>query len=392
MQKGHFPIEQFKNLKTPFYYYDTALLRRTLDIVCEEVKVFDQYAVHYALKANTNLKLLSIIQSYGLGADCVSGGEIQAALDAGFSSDKIVFAGVGKADWEIELALDQDIFCFNVESKPELEVINDLAAKHNKIARVCLRVNPNVGAHTHSNITTGLAENKFGIGLTELKEVIEFAQEAKSIDWIGLHFHIGSQIIDPDDFIALCNRINTIQNYLEAHRVQVSHINVGGGLGINYTNPNREPIPDFKHYFETYEGKLKLRPHQTIHFELGRSIVGQCGSLISRVLYVKQGAKKQFAILDAGMTELIRPALYQAYHKIENLSSDKGIEAYDVVGPICESSDVFGKAIDLNKVERRDIVAIRSAGAYGEVMASRYNCRELPLAYVSDELKSEIRK
>lgn len=386
VQKGHFPIEQFKTLKTPFYYYDTDLLRKTLEVVCKEVKVFDQYAVHYALKANTNPKLLAIIQSYGLGADCVSGGEIQAALDAGFSSDKIVFAGVGKADWEIELALDQNIFCFNVESKPELEVINDLAAKQNKTARVCLRVNPNVGAHTHSNITTGLAENKFGIGLTELKEVIEFVQEAKSIDWIGLHFHIGSQIVDPDDFIALCNRINTIQDYLEAHRIQVSHVNVGGGLGIDYANPNRQPIPDFKHFFATYDSKLKLRSHQTIHFELGRSIVGQCGSLISRVLYVKQGAKKQFTILDAGMTELIRPALYQAYHKIENLSSDKEREAYDVVGPICESSDVFGKSIDLNRVERGDLIAIRSAGAYGEVMASRYNCRDLPLTFISDDL------
>lgn len=392
VQKGHFPLEQFKNLKTPFYYYDTTLLKKTLEIVCKEVKIFDDYAVHYALKANTNPKLLAIIQSYGLGADCVSGGEIQAALEAGFSSDKIVFAGVGKADWEIELALDQDIFCFNVESKPELEVINDLAAKKNRKARVCLRVNPNVGAHTHSNITTGLAENKFGIGLTELKEVILFVQEAKQIDWIGLHFHIGSQIVDPDDFIALCNRINTIQNYLEAHRIQVTHINVGGGLGINYANPNRQPIPDFKHYFETYEGKLKLRPHQTIHFELGRSIVGQCGSLISRVLFVKQGAKKQFAILDAGMTELIRPALYQAYHKIENLSSDKPMEAYDVVGPICESSDVFGKSIDLNKVERGNLIAIRSAGAYGEVMASRYNCRELPLAFTFEELDPKERK
>jgi len=387
MQKGHFPLEQFKEIKTPFYYYNTDVLKRTLDLVCKEAKVFDQYCVHYALKANTNPNVLTLIQSYGLGADCVSGGEIQAALNAGFNPKKIVFAGVGKADWEIELALQHDIFCFNVESKPELEVINELASKHNKIAQVCLRVNPNVGAHTHANITTGLQENKFGIGLTELKEVIDYALEAKSIHWIGLHFHIGSQIIDAGDFVALCNRINTIQAYLEAHRIQVGHINVGGGFGIDYANPNRQPIPDFKSYFETYDSRLKLRPHQTIHFELGRSIVGQCGSLISRVLYVKRGAKKQFVILDAGMTELIRPALYQAYHKIENISSDKEIESYDVVGPICESSDVFGKSIDLNKTNRGDFIAIRSAGAYGEVMASHYNCRELPQAYISNDFE-----
>ncbi len=385
VQKGYFPLEQFKDLRTPFYYYDSHLLRQTLETACCEVKVFDQVMLHYALKANTNPQLLSVIQSYGLGADCVSGGEIQAALDANFKPEKIVFAGVGKADWEIELALKHDIFCFNVESKPELEIINELAAKQNKIARVCLRVNPNVGAHTHANITTGLAENKFGIGLTELADVISFVQEAKHIDWIGLHFHIGSQIMDSYDFTALCNRINTIQNYLEAHQIQLSHINVGGGLGIDYENPNRQSIPNFKEYFATYDDKLKLRPHQTIHFELGRSIVGQCGSLISKVLYVKQGAKKQFAILDAGMTELIRPALYQAYHKIENLSSEGQVQAYDVVGPICESSDVFGKSIDLNKVSRGDFIAIRSAGAYGEVMASQYNRRELPKSYVSDE-------
>ena len=385
MLKGTFPVEKFKQLSTPFYYYDVKLLQDTLDVVKTESGKYG-YHVHYAVKANANPRILSIIAANGLGADCVSGGEVQAALDAGFPADKIVFAGVGKADWEINLGLEYGIFCFNVESIPELEVINELAAAQNKIANVAFRINPDVGAHTHANITTGLAENKFGISMQDMDRVIDVALEMKNVKFIGLHFHIGSQILDMGDFIALCNRVNELQDKLEARRILVEHINVGGGLGIDYGHPNRQSVPDFKSYFATYAGQLKLRPYQTLHFELGRAVVGQCGSLISKVLYVKQGTKKKFAILDAGMTDLIRPALYQAYHKMENITSEEPVEAYDVVGPICESSDVFGKAIDLNKVKRGDLIALRSAGAYGEIMASGYNCRELPKGYTSDEL------
>ena len=321
-----------------------------------------------------------------MGADCVSGGEIEAALRARFPASKIVYAGVGKSDWEINLGLDHDIFCFNVESIPELEVINDLAAQKQKIARIALRINPNVGAHTHANITTGLAENKFGIAMSDMEKVIEYAAQMQNVRFVGLHFHIGSQILDMGDFEALCNRINDLQNQLDSHRIKVENINVGGGLGIDYQHPNRVSIPDFKAYFNTFVKKLKLRPGQTLHFELGRAIVAQCGSLISRTLYIKEGAAKKFCIVDAGMTDLIRPALYQAYHKIENISSDEQLEAYDVVGPICESSDVFGKHVDLNRSHRGDLIAIRSAGAYGEIMASQYNCRRLPVGYTSDEL------
>ena len=188
------------------------------------------------------------------------------------------------------------------------------------------------------------------------------------------------------DFQALCNRINDLQRQLEIHHVKVENINVGGGLGVDYQHPNRLSIPDFKAYFDTYARHLKLRPGQKLHFELGRAVVAQMGSLITRTLYVKKGAVKQFAIVDAGMTDLIRPALYQAYHKIENISNDEEPDTYDVVGPICESSDVFAKAIDLNRVHRGDLLAIRSAGAYGEAMASHYNCRELPKGYVSEEI------
>ncbi len=385
--KGIFPIEKFEGMQTPFYYYDTELLRQTLRTINDEAARHDAFVVHYAVKANANPKLLKIIREAGLGADCVSGGEIQAAVNAGFPSTRIVYAGVGKADWEINLGLDNNIFCFNVESVPELEVINQLAAQRDKTARVAFRLNPNVGAHTHANITTGLAENKFGIAMRDMIPIIEHAQQLKNVKVVGLHFHIGSQILDMGDFEALCNRINELQSLLEQHRISLEHINVGGGLGIDYTHPNRVPVPDFKNYFDTYAKKLKLRPGQTLHFELGRAVVAQCGSLITRTLYVKEGAVKRFAIVDAGFTDLIRPALYQAYHKIENMTSNEPMETYDVVGPICESTDVFAKQIDLNRTQRGDLLAIRSAGAYGEIMASQYNCRQLPKGYTSDEIR-----
>ena len=280
----------------------------------------------------------------------------------------------------------KSFFCFNVESVAELEVINLLAGQHGKVARVALRINPDVGAHTHAKITTGLAENKFGIAMNDMEGVIETVNSMKNVELIGLHFHIGSQILDMGDFAALCNRINDLQKQLSLKNIRIQHINVGGGLGIDYFHPNRVPIPDFKSYFDTYARHLKLRPEQTLHFELGRAVVAQCGTLIARTLYVKQGATKQFVIVDAGMTDLIRPALYQAYHKIENISSDESISTYDVVGPICESSDVFGKSVDLNTTRRGDLIAFRSAGAYGEIMASQYNCRKLPIGYITEEL------
>ena len=384
--KGIFPLDKMERLRTPFYYYDAELLRQTLQTIREEVSKHEGFCVHYAVKANANPKVLRIIREAGLGVDCVSGGEIEASVKAGFPSSKIVYAGVGKSDWEINLGLDNDIFCFNVESIPELEVINELAAAKGKVARVAFRLNPNVGAHTHANITTGLAENKFGIDMRDMLKVIEVASQMANIKVVGLHFHIGSQILDMGDFEALCNRVNELQNELERHRIRLEHINVGGGLGIDYQHPNRVPIPDFKAYFDTYAKKLKLRDGQTLHFELGRAVVAQCGSLITRTLYIKEGYVKKFCIVDAGFTDLIRPALYQAYHKIENLSSEEPMEAYDVVGPLCESTDVFAKHIDINKAHRGDLLAIRSAGAYGEIMASQYNCRQLPVGYISEEL------
>ena len=384
-------ISKFNQIETPFYYYDLGLLKKTLDeLITESSK--RNYKIHYALKANSNDRILKIITDAGLGADCVSGNEINKAVSTGFKNGEIVFAGVGKSDKEIITALTNNISCFNVESIQELEVINLIASVQNKIAPIAIRINPNVDANTHHYITTGLEENKFGINTWELPAILEKLPALKSTQLIGLHFHIGSQINDLNVFKGLCIRINEIQNWFDERNIQLNNINVGGGLGINYEDPDSELIPDFKSYFQVFEKFLELHPQQEVHFEIGRAIVGQCGSLISRVLYIKEGVSTNFAILDAGMTELIRPALYQSYHKIENLSnieyrmSNIKYRKYDVVGPICESSDTFGKSILLPEMKRGNLIAIRSTGAYGEVMASRYNLRDLVTQYFSDQI------
>lgn len=389
MSSNQFPIESFRNIKTPFYYYDTALLRQTIKTITDEVPKHEGYHIHYAVKACVNPKVLRIIADSGLGADCVSGGEIQACIDAGFPANTIVYAGVGKADWEIELGLNVGIQYFNVESVAELEVIEEIAARMNKTANVSFRINPDVGAHTHANITTGLSENKFGIAMQDMERVILMAKEMPHIEFVGLHFHIGSQILEMDDFQALSLRINELQDRLEKNGIgPVKNINVGGGLGIDYQEPDAHPVPGFGKFFDTYAQNLKLRPGQQLHFELGRSIVGQCGSLIAKCLYVKQATHLQFVILDAGMTDLIRPALYDAHHHIENLTSqEKNTQSYDVVGPICESSDVFQRDCILPVTHRGDLIALRSAGAYGEIMASQYNCRPLPIGYVTEDFQ-----
>lgn len=378
-----FPVEKFNSIQTPFYYYDKAILQQTLDTINAEAGKYEGYKVHYAVKANVDPTLLGIVNASGLGCDCVSGGEVERCLMAGFAPSKIVFAGVGKADWEINMALDANIACFNVESEPELEVIDALAGAKGKLANVALRVNPNVDAHTHKYITTGLSENKFGISMEMLDEVVDKALELRNINLIGLHFHIGSQLLEFEPFEMLCSRINDLQDRFEARGVTFKTINVGGGLGVDYVNPDDNLIPDFATFFATYNKYFKLRPGQELHFELGRAVVCQCGSLISRVLYVKKGLNKQFVILDAGMSDLIRPALYQAHHKIENISSTSAeTETYDVVGPICESSDCFGTDEVLPVTKRGDLVALRSAGAYGQIMASNYNCRKIPASVV----------
>lgn len=383
----HYPTDALQVESTPFYYYDMDLLRETLDAIKRETEGFP-YKVHYAVKANGNHRILNEIASTGMGADLVSGREIQAACQAGFKPQEMTYSGVGKTDWEIRLGLDKEIGCFNVESVPELEVINALAEEMDKTARVAIRVNPDIDAHTHKYITTGTAENKFGIALEDLESVVNQAISFPNIDLLGLHFHIGSQITTMEPYIMLCETINQLQERFEQQNIHFKMINVGGGLGIDYDKPDEHPIPDFKQYFDVFKRNLQLRPGQQLHFELGRSIVCQCGSLICRALYVKENRNKKFVIVDAGMTDLIRPALYQAYHSILNLTSTEAeCDTYDIVGPVCESSDVFARDTRLPVTRRGDLIAIRSAGAYGESMSSTYNMRPLPQAIFSDQIQ-----
>lgn len=372
-------IQQAAEQPTPFYLYRMDLLRATLD-ACQKAANRYNYKVHYALKANSDEKVLRTISDLGFGADCVSGEEIKRALQNGFPSHHIAFAGVGKTDQEINTGLEADIFTFNCESIQEIEVINDLAKAKGKIARIALRINPNVNANTHKYITTGLEENKFGINRWEFDSILKTLSFCDHIKLTGLHFHIGSQIVDLSAYRSLCIRVNEIQQWFIEQRILLEHINVGGGLGIDYYQPDINPMVDFEGFFAIFNDFLELQPHQELHFELGRSLVGTMGELITKVLYIKHGQHTNFAIVDAGMTELIRPALYQAYHKIENLSKSTELsnQFYDVVGPICESSDCFGKRVKLPKTERGDIVAIRCAGAYGQVMANQYNLRKIP--------------
>ncbi len=375
-------IQQLRSNQTPYYYYDLDMLHETLAVASGEA-ANRGFKVHFAVKANFNPVILKIIAGYGFGADCVSGNEIELAIDCGFPADETVFAGVGKSDREIETALRLGIKCFNVESSAELEVIDSIAGKMGKKASVALRINPNVDAHTIKNITTGTDENKFGIRISDLERVTSLFADLENIEYWGIHFHIGSQITDLHVFRNLCSRVNELWTWLRERGLEPDDINVGGGLGVNYDDPDR--FPPFADYFDMFREHLDSRIHSSISFELGRSLTANCGSLISTVLYVKPGINETFLILDAGMTELMRPALYNAYHRIENLTSKLPVKKYTVAGPICETTDIFGKHIMLPETSRGDLIALRSAGAYGEVMASRYNMRPLPPSFFSDE-------
>ncbi len=376
-------VNKFRDLPTPFYYYDLDVLHSTCSKVKEESEK-SGFSIHYAVKANANPRILEIIASYGFGADCVSYNEIERAMECGFSPSIIVFAGVGKTDLEIESALKARIACFNCESIAEIEVIDSIAARLKTKATIALRINPYIEAHTHKYITTAIAESKFGISTRELKDVLDRISSLGNIELEGIHFHVGSQITRMSVFRSLCSRVNELQEWFSSQNIDLKTINLGGGLGIDYNNPDK--MPEFDEYFTLIRELVRIRPGQRIHFEPGRSIVGQCGSLITKVLYIKKGRNTTFAIVDAGMTDLIRPALYQAHHKIQNLTSSGKTGKYDVVGPICESSDTFAKYIELPETRRGDILAIRSAGAYGETMVSGYNLRKAPGVVFSDEL------
>ncbi|MCL2727080.1 MAG: diaminopimelate decarboxylase [Bacteroidales bacterium] len=375
----------FEKWETPFYYYDLSLLKETLGVYTSCLNKYGYHA-HYALKANANDRILEEIRLAGLGADCVSGNEVTLALQSGFDPQKVVFAGVGKTDKEIITALKGDIFSFNCESIPEIEVINNLAAGLGKKARISLRINPDVDAHTHKYITTGKAQNKFGISHWMFDQVWDVVSRCTHVQLIGLHFHVGSQITNIGVFKALCHRVNEFQRWFVNKGAELPVVNLGGGLGVNYHAPFEHRIVDFNSFFELIHQNLIVLPGQEVHFEPGRALVAQCGYLISRVIYVKKGRGIKFAILDAGMNDLIRPALYSAHHHIVNLSSKGRDMRYQVVGPVCESSDRFAKSVLLPQTQRGDFIALCTAGAYGQVMAMRYNQRDIAPAYYSDQL------
>ncbi len=378
-------IEKFSHIATPFYYYDLGLLEKNL-VTLKQYNSSYGYKIHFALKANADMRILELIQHYGLGADCVSGNEVKCALEKGFSPDDIVFAGVGKTDQEIEFALRSNIHGLNCESLQELKVVHQIAANLDKRAPIALRINPNLEAHTHQYITTGLEENKFGINLIYLNDALDIIEKHPCLNLIGIHFHIGSQITDLNVYRQLCLKVNEVQKLLKDKGINIYHLNLGGGLGVNYQEPDAQLVPDYKSYFEVFKNHLDISDNKIIHLELGRSIVAQCGTLFTKVLYLKKGLQTQFVVVDAGMTELLRPALYQAYHKIENLSSKAPLQKYDVVGPVCESADYLGKSVYLSETKRGDVIAIRTVGAYAQVMASRYNMREPARVVYSDTI------
>ncbi len=396
-------IKKLQKYKTPYYYYDTPLLEKTLT-TCLSITNPNDIKIHFSIKSNFNEKILKILSSHPeIGADCVSGGEVKLALKY-FKPESIVFAGIGKTDEEIAFAIDNNIFCLNVESIEELDNLNAICSeKKHKINFAC-RINPNISAHTHEKITTGLNENKFGFYLD--KEEDNFYNKIKDVyfnkdnkyeylNFIGLHFHIGSQVLDFNDYLPLCKKIDEMIEKLNSLGINITYLNLGGGLGVDYENPTKNPIPDFKGFFDTYLNNIKSlkkvnenyngnKPIR-LHFELGRAIICQCGNLIAKVSYIKKGLEKKFVILDAGMNDLIRPAMYGALHQIEKIGKYEEEEVYDIVGPICESSDIFAKNYKMGKCQKNDYVVIRSAGAYGESMASRYNYRELPQGYLDSE-------
>ena len=372
--------------ETPFYLYDMALLRQTLESVVYESKRYG-YHLHYAIKANYDDRILQVIREYGLGIDCASGNELKKAIEAGFDPKKIVYAGVGKKDKELKYAIEQEILAINVESLEELFLLDKLSGEAGKVTEVALRVNPDIDPKTNHCIDTGQADSKFGISYEEILENADELKKLKNLKLIGIHLHIGSQIRELHVFENMCNKVNVIVENMERLGFSFRFVDVGGGLGVNYEVPENEPIPNFASLFSIIHNHLSVGDRE-VHFEFGRAIVAECGELITSVLFNKTTATgRRLVIVDASMTELIRPALYGSYHNIENITSDSELTTkYTVVGTACESTDVFQENVSLKKTKRGDLLALKSAGAYGMSMASRYNLHDLPGAVYSDEL------
>ncbi len=359
---------------TPFYCYSSATLERHYRVFTHALP--KDSLVAFSVKANGNLAVLKTLSKLGAGADVVSGGELKKARAAGIAADKIVFSGVGKTADEMRLALAEGIFQFNVESEPELEALNAQALAMSKRAAVTLRINPDVDAKTHAKITTGTSETKFGIPFAHAREAYALAAKLKGIEIVGVDVHIGSQITDLEPFEAAFRRVGELVGTLRADGHDITRLDLGGGLGVPYIEDNQPP-PDPAAY-----GAMVTRVTRDLGcrliFEPGRLIAANAGVLVTRVIYVKRGDAKTFLIVDAGMNDLIRPALYESHHEIVPLREPKpGAERikYDVVGPVCETSDLFAAGRSLPELKSGDLVAIQSAGAYGAVMASSYNAR-----------------
>ena len=378
---------KLRGYETPFYLYDMALLRQTLESVVYESKRYG-YHLHYAIKANYDDRLLSVIREYGLGIDCASGNELRKAIESGFDPKTIVYAGVGKRDKELRYAIEQEILAINVESLEELYLLDRLSGEMGKVTEVALRINPDIDPKTNHCIDTGQADSKFGISYEEILENAEELKKLNNLKLIGIHLHIGSQIRELHVFENMCNKVNVIVENMERLGFNFRFVDVGGGLGVNYDVPENEPIPNFASLFSIIHNHLSVGDRE-VHFEFGRAIVAECGELITSVLFNKTTATgRRLVIVDASMTELIRPALYGSYHNIENITSDSELTSkYTIVGTACESTDVFQENVSLKKTKRGDLIAIKSAGAYGMSMASRYNLHDLPGAVYSDQIE-----
>ena len=374
-----------KKTGTPVYIYS----KRT---IVEHFRKIDSafsgvdHLICYSLKANANMGIIKTLQKEGCGADIVSGGELYKALKAGISPAKIVYAGVGKTKEELENAIKNRIFMFNIESLPEAARISSVAVKLNKIAEVAIRINPDVDADTHRHITTGKKENKFGLNISKAKEIFKVIAGLKNLKVTGIHTHIGSQITTVEPYVLTLKKVITLRQELLKLGIVISRLNIGGGLGIIY----KDETPSTPAAFADKVLPLLKPLGVKVILEPGRFIVGNAGILVAEVQYIKKGEVKNYIILDAGMNDLIRPSLYDAFHNIVAVNKRPGRIKADVVGPICESSDYFGKNRLLPKVKEGDYLAIMSAGAYGFSMASNYNCRRKPAEVLVDRNKFKI--
>ncbi len=366
---------------TPFYLYSEQKLRDNFKSFADAVKPLKKATVCFAVKSNFNPTILKILAGMGAGADIVSGGELELALQAGVPADKIVFSGVGKTRAELTAAIMAGIKQINAESESEIRLINEIAIGLNKTAAVGIRVNPDVDARTHEKITTGKKENKFGIDWNDARRLFLSAEQFKGLSLHGIEVHVGSQILELSPFREAFVKTKKMLNDLKEHGVSIQTVDVGGGLGVAYKTDESAPSP--ADYIAVLQDVLGDFDGEFV-FEPGRCISGDAGVLVASVVRVKQTGDKRFAVLDAGMSDLVRPAMYDAYHNIEALKGGEASERYDIVGPICESADIFGKDRMLPELNEGDLIAIETAGAYGAAMASNYNGRPLIAEVLTD--------